>query len=68
MNVSLLAAPVAHMKQDGPIWNIEWSPDHRYFVTANNTDPSEPQAVSQACVYQAEDGAVVHFCVHTIRM
>jgi WD40 repeat protein len=62
MNVSLLAAPVAHMKQDGPIWNIEWSPDHRYFVTANNTDQSEPQAVSQACVYQAEDGAVV-FCV-----
>lgn len=62
MNTSLLAVPVAHMKQDGPIWNIEWSPDHRYFVTANNTDPSEPEAVSQACVYQAEDGAVV-FCV-----
>lgn len=62
MNASLLAIPVAHMKQDGPIWNIEWSPDHQYFVTGNNTDPSEPQAVSQACVYQAEDGAVV-FCV-----
>ena len=64
MNTSLLAVPVALMKQDGAIWNIEWSPDHRYFVTANNTDPSEPQAVSQACVYQAEDGAVVNCVTH----
>lgn len=64
MNISLLALPLAHMKQDGPIWNIEWSPDHRYFVTANNTDPSEPEAVSQACVYQAEDGSVVHCVTH----
>jgi WD40 repeat protein len=64
MNVSLLAVPVAHMQQDGPIWDIEWSPDHRYFVTANNTDPAEPEAVSQACVYKAEDGAVVNCVTH----
>ncbi|MDL1911870.1 TIR domain-containing protein [Chloroflexi bacterium CFX6] len=64
MNISLLAAPVAHAKQDGAIWNIEWSPDFRHFVTGNNTDPAESDAVSQACVYRAEDGTVAYCVTH----
>ena len=62
MNTSLLAIPVAHMKQDGAIWNIEWSPDYQYFVIGNNTDLAETDALDRACVYQAEDGTIV-FCV-----
>ncbi|PWB69814.1 MAG: hypothetical protein C3F07_18405 [Anaerolineales bacterium] len=64
MNASLLAVPVAHMKQDGAIWNIEWSPDHQYFVTGNNTDPADEEAVNQACVYRADDGTVVYCIPH----
>jgi WD40 repeat protein len=60
-NLSLLAKPVAHMKQDGSIWNIEWSPSGEYFVTGNSHDPSDEEARNQACVYRASDGSVL-FC------
>ncbi len=60
-NLSLLPKPVAHMNQDGAIWNIEWSPDGEVFVTGNSHDPSDEQARNQACVYRAGDGQVL-FC------
>ena len=61
-NASLLAVPIRLMKQDGAIWNIEWSPDYQYFVTGNNQDAAITGATSEACVYQASDGSEV-FCV-----
>lgn len=61
-NASLLAVPVEQMKQDGAIWNIEWSPDYAYFVTGNNQDTVIENAESKACVYQASDGSV-RYCV-----
>ena len=64
-NASLLAIPVNQMKQDGAIWNIEWSPDYAYFVTGNNQDTAIENAVSEACVYQASDGNEVYCVSHT---
>jgi WD40 repeat protein len=57
-----MAKPVALLKQDGAIWNIEWSPDFQYFVTGNGHDPAEQNAVNQACVYRADDGQM-QYCV-----
>lgn len=64
INTSLLAIPVAQMSQDGAVWNIEWAPDHEYFVTGNNLDPANSNAVSEACVYRAVDGAVSYCVTH----
>lgn len=61
-NVSLLAVPVSLMKQDGAIWNIEWSPDFSYFVAGNNKNTAMENAQGEACVYQADDGKRV-YCV-----
>ena len=63
-NMSLLAVPVNQMKQDGAIWNIEWSPDYAFFVTGNNQDPAIENAKSEACVYQASDGSEVYCVAH----
>ena len=63
-NSSLLARPVAQMAQDGAIWNIEWSPDYKYFVTGNNIDSSKANPVGKACVYQAIDGVLSYCVIH----
>jgi len=63
-NSSLLATPVNLMKQDGAIWNIEWSPDYAYFVTGNNQDSALENAKAEACVYQASDGSEVYCVSH----
>ncbi|HSG44331.1 MAG TPA: TIR domain-containing protein, partial [Anaerolineales bacterium] len=62
INSSISAIPVAQIKQDGAIWNIEWSPDYAYFVTGNNSDPSDRNAVNKACVYQTSNGEE-NYCV-----
>ena len=64
INSSISASPVAQMSQDGAIWNIEWSPDYQYFVTGNNTDPSDTNAINEACVYRASDGDELYCVVH----
>ena len=61
-DASMMAVPVAQMKQDGLIYNIEWSPGYEHFVTGNKSDPSNKNAVNEACVYLAGDGKEV-FCV-----
>lgn len=63
-NASLLAAPVMLTKQDGAIWNIEWSPDYEYFVTGNNRDSAIENASGEACVYRADDGNEVYCVQH----
>ncbi len=63
-NASLLAIPVNQMKQDGAIWNIEWSPDYAYFVTGNNQDPATENAKGEACVYKASDGSKAYCVSH----
>jgi len=63
-NSSLLAKPVAQTSQDGAIWNIEWSPDYEYFVTGNSHDPSDQDALDQACIYHASDGKVLYCKQH----
>ncbi len=63
-NASLLGVPVKQMKQDGAVWNIEWSPDYAYFVTGNNQDSAIENAKSEACVYQASDGSEVYCVPH----
>jgi WD40 repeat protein len=63
-NSSKLAVPLKQMSQDGPIWNIEWSPDYQYFVTGNEHDPANPNAISQACVWRAGDGEKVYCIEH----
>lgn len=55
-NSSKLAIPLKQMSQDGPIWNIEWTPDYQFFVTGNNHDSSDLSAISEACVWGASDG------------
>ena len=62
INSSLMAVPVNQMSQDGAIWNIEWSPDYKYFVTGNNSDPSDSTAQNAACVYEASTGTKA-YCV-----
>jgi WD40 repeat protein len=62
VNSSQLAMPVKQMAQDGPVWNIEWSPDYQYFVTGNSHDPADTNAVNEACVWNESDGERL-FCV-----
>ena len=64
INTSILAKPVSHAKQDGAIWNIEWSPDYQYFVAGNNHDPANTEAVNEACVYNGETGSMVYCVQH----
>jgi WD40 repeat protein len=61
-DVSAMAVPVAEMKQDGYIYNIEWSPDFKYFVTGNKSDPADQEARNKACVWAADDGREV-YCI-----
>ena len=61
-DASRMALPVAQMKQDGLIYNIEWSPDYQFFVTGNKSDSSDKEAVNEACVYRAENGEKV-YCI-----
>jgi WD40 repeat protein len=63
-DASLMPMPVAQMKQDGTISNIEWSPDYKYFVTGNKSDPSNKEAVNEACVWTASDGTKVYCIQH----
>jgi WD40 repeat protein len=63
-NTSIMAIPINQMRQDGPIWNINWSPDYEYFVTGNGRDPSEAGAVNQACVYRQSDGETQYCVAH----
>ena len=62
INSSQLAIPVKQMSQDGAIWQIEWSPDHQYFVTGNTHDPSDTSAVNEACVWNEQNGEKL-YCV-----
>ena len=64
INTSLLAIPVSQTSQSGAIWNIEWSPDYQYFVTGNNLDSAKENAISEACVYQADNGQKVYCVQH----
>jgi WD40 repeat protein len=65
VNTSRLAIPVRQMKQGGPIWQIEWTPDYEYFVTGNNLDPSNNlDSVGQACVWRASDGEQIYCVQH----
>jgi len=64
INSSLLPIPVAQMSQDGAIWNIEWTPDHEYFVTGNNHDPANENAANEACVWHASDGKKLYCVQH----
>jgi WD40 repeat protein len=61
-NASKLALPINQMHQDGPIWNIEWTPDYQYFVTGNKHDQAVEGAINEACVWHAADGEKL-FCV-----
>ncbi|MBK9926531.1 MAG: TIR domain-containing protein [Anaerolineales bacterium] len=61
-NSSIMAIPIRQMHQDGPIWNINWTPDYEYFVTGNNHDPSDETAKKEACVYRQSDGGM-QYCV-----
>jgi len=62
INLSLLAIPVAQMHHDGAVWNIEWTPDYEFFVTANNYDIADKTAKAEACVWRADNGKQV-YCV-----
>ena len=64
INSSLLPIPVAQMSQDGAIWNIEWSPDYNFFVTGNNHDPANEEAVNQACVWNGANGEKLYCVQH----
>jgi WD40 repeat protein len=61
-NSSIMAIPVKQMHQDGPIWNINWTPDYKYFVTGNSHDPSDESAKKEACVYRQSDGEM-QYCI-----
>ena len=63
-DASLIPLPVAQMKQDGPVYHIKWSPDYKYFVTGNKSDPSDKSALNEACVWLADKGEKVHCVLH----
>ena len=63
-DASMMPFPVAQMKQDGLVYNIEWSPDYKYFVTGNKSDPSKQDAVNEACIWTASDGKQVYCRLH----
>lgn len=62
INSSQLAIPINQMSQDGAVWHIEWSPDYQYFVTGNTHDPSDENAVNEACVWNERNGEQL-YCV-----
>lgn len=64
VNASRMAVPVRQMSQNGPVWKIEWSPDYQYFVTGNQHDLTRKDAVSEACVWRAEDGEQLYCVKH----
>ena len=64
INSSLLPVPVAQMSQAGAIWNIEWTPDHEYFVTGNGHDPANQNAVNEACVWNGSNGKKLYCVQH----
>lgn len=64
INASLLPIPVAQMKQDGVVWNIEWTPDYQFFVTGNNYDPTNSDAKAEACVWRASNGEKLYCVEH----
>lgn len=63
-NISLFPLPVEQMKQDGPIFNIEWSPDYQFFVTGNKSDEARKDAKNLACVWRGESGEMVYCVEH----
>ncbi len=63
-NLSLFPMPLAQMKQDGSIFNIEWSPDYSMFVTGNRSDESNPEAKNEACVWRGDTGEMVYCVSH----
>ncbi len=63
-NSTQLAIPVKQMSQDGLIWNIEWTPDYKYFVTGNKQGLADQNAVSEACVWRASDGEKLYCVQH----
>jgi WD40 repeat protein len=63
-NSSIMAIPVKQLHQDGPIWNINWSPDYEYFVTGNSHDPSDVVAKKEACVYRQSNGELQYCIAH----
>ncbi len=62
-NVSLFPLPVKQMKQDGQIFNIEWSPDGQFFATGNKSDEAQIDARNLACVWRGDTGDQV-YCVN----
>ncbi|RPI93516.1 MAG: TIR domain-containing protein [Chloroflexi bacterium] len=64
VNTSRLAMPVQQMSQGGAIWEIEWTPDYKYFVTPNVHNPASKDSVSQACVWRADNGEKVYCVQH----
>lgn len=63
-NVSLFPLPIKQMKQDGQIFNIEWSPDYQFFVTGNKSDEANASAKNLACVWRGDDGENVYCVEH----
>src|SRR6266498_261099 len=63
-NSTQLAIPVKQMSQDGLNWNIEWTPDYKYFVTGNKQGLADQNAVSEACVWRASDGEKLYCVQH----
>jgi WD40 repeat protein len=63
-NISLFPLPVNQMKQDGQIFNIEWSPDYQFFVTGNKSDEANPAAKNLACVWRGDSGEKVYCVEH----
>ena len=61
-DASFMPLPIVQMKQDGTVSNIEWSPDYKYFVTGNKSDPANKETVNETCVWLASDGTKV-YCV-----
>lgn len=64
VNASRLAIPVRQMSQDGPIWEIEWTPDYKYFVTGNSHKSADKNVVNEACVWRARDGEKIYCVQH----
>ena len=53
-NISVMAAPIAHMNQGGTIWSLQTSPDGQTLATASSA--------GTACLWSAADGTQL-FCV-----
>lgn len=64
VNSSRLAIPVKQMSQDGPIWEIEWTPDYEYFVTGNSHKSADKNGRNEACVWRAMNGEKIYCVEH----